>query len=113
VSVNNGEYSYAIDNVPPGQYRVFAGTDSDDDAFLCDAGEACGTYGTLDSPDPVAVNGVDLAGVDFTSEFRVNLGTLDATANGEVDEAASPVSTQLSPDLSPKLTSKQKQRASR
>jgi serine protease len=73
VTVDNGAYSYSINAIPPGQYRVFAGTDSDDDNFLCDDGEACGTYGTLDSPDTVTIDGVDLTEVDFTSEFRVNL----------------------------------------
>jgi serine protease len=106
VSVNNGEYSYVISNVPPGQYRVFAGTDSDDDAFLCDAGEACGTYGTLDSPDPIAVNGVDMTGIDFTSEFRVNLGTLGATASGG-GTAASSATTPI-PIPKTELTSEQK-----
>ena len=36
VNASNGVYPYTITNVPPGQYRIFAGTDADDDAFLCD-----------------------------------------------------------------------------
>jgi serine protease len=89
VGVTNGEYVYAIDNVPPGEYRVFAGTDSDDDNFLCDAGEACGTYGTLDSPDVISVDGMDASDIDFTSEFRVNLSTQAASsaANGSAGGA--------------------------
>jgi serine protease len=82
VSVDNGVYAYSIGGVPPGEYRVFGGTDSDDDSFLCDAGEACGTFGTLDSPSSITVDGVDLTDIDFTSEFRVNLSAFGATANG-------------------------------
>ncbi len=78
-TVAGGVYPYTITNVNPGQYRLFAGSDADDDAFLCDAGEACGTYRTLDTPEVLSVNS-DLTGLDFLSEFRVNLGTLGAQA---------------------------------
>ncbi|MFP6817279.1 MAG: S8 family serine peptidase, partial [Pseudomonadales bacterium] len=87
VTVDNGAYTYSINDIPPGQYRVFAGTDSDDDNFLCDDGEACGTYGTLDSPDSVTIDGVDLTDIDFTSEFRVNLNVQN-TSTGVADQNA-------------------------
>jgi len=102
VSVNNGEYAYSINAIPPGQYRVFAGTDSDNDNFLCDAGEACGTYGTLDSPNLIAVNGVDLTNIDFTSEFRVNLSVQGATTS-RIDARGSTAPMQI-----PIMTQKQK-----
>lgn len=91
VEASSGEYAYRLEGVPPGEYRVFAGTDSDDDAFLCDAGEACGTYGTLDSPSVVTVASEDLSGIDFTSEFRVNLTNLSANADDHDREAADAV----------------------
>ena len=75
LTVDNGVYEFVIGNVPTGQYRLFAGTDSDDDDFLCDTGEACGAYRTLDSPDLLNVNG-DMSGLDFVSGFRTNLSTL-------------------------------------
>jgi len=97
VSASQGEYDYVLTNVPAGQYRLFAGTDADDDAILCDAGEACGAYPTLDSPDFVAVNG-DLDGLDFESGFRATLTatnfsrqsegqTADQSANMRVDKS--------------------------
>jgi len=92
VTASNGEYAYAIDRVPPGRYRVFAGTDSDDDAFLCDAGEACGAYGTLDSPEPIDVDGVDLTGIDFSSEFRVNFSVAGASADASTVPLRGPAS---------------------
>ena len=64
-------------SVAAGQYRIAAGTDSNNDNFLCDAGEACGFYRTLDSPDTIVVNS-DQTDLDFTSGFRVNLFTHDA-----------------------------------
>ncbi len=84
VSATNGTYPFTINNVPFGQYRLFAGTDSDDDSLLCDAGEACGAYTTLDSPDFITVND-DLPGLEFESSFRVNLSI---SAASQADSAA-------------------------
>ncbi|MEM1229624.1 MAG: S8 family serine peptidase, partial [Pseudomonadota bacterium] len=72
VSVTDGEYRFTIPNVPFGQYRVFGGTDSDDDNFLCDDGEACGAFRTLDDPETLSVNG-DLTDIDFTSVLRTSI----------------------------------------
>ena len=72
---NNGEYTFTINNVPAGEYRLFAGTDSDNDDFLCDAGEACGAYPTLDRPERLQVN-ANRSGLVFLSGFRLNLDTI-------------------------------------
>jgi len=72
VEAVNGAYAFAITGVAAGQYRIAAGTDSDNDNFLCDGGEACGFYRTLDSPDTLSING-SRSDLDFTSGFRVNL----------------------------------------
>ena len=72
--VQDGEYPFTITDVPNGQYRLFAGTDSDNDDFLCDAGEACGAFATVFSPDIISVNG-DVDGLTFVSSLRLNLST--------------------------------------
>jgi serine protease len=87
VSVANGRYRFQLDDIPFGQYRLFGGTDSDDDNFLCDAGEACGAFRTLDSPDQISVNG-DLTDLDFVSTFRLNLANLNVRPNGDADAPA-------------------------
>jgi len=79
LTATNGVYDFVIENVPTGQYQLFAGTDSNDDDFLCDTAEACGAYRTLDSPDLLNING-DMSGLDFVSGFRTNLSTLTPTA---------------------------------
>ncbi len=81
VTAEKGSYAYRIAEVPAGQYRIFAGTDSDDDGFLCDAGEACGAYPTLDLPERISVN-EDRSGLDFLSAFRVELTGTSATDLG-------------------------------
>lgn len=86
-TADQGEYPFSFTNVAAGQYRLFAGSDADDDVKLCDAGEACGAYPTLDSPEFIAING-DLTNLDFESGFRVNLVTNNAVAAETGDAAA-------------------------
>ena len=85
---NQGEYPFTITNVPAGPSRLFAGTDADDDALLCDAGEACGAFPTLDAPDFLVVNG-DRSNLEFEAGFRVNLSatTTSAAASSETENS--------------------------
>ncbi len=72
VSAVDGEYDYTFNNVGAGQYWIYAGSDSDNDALICDPGEACGAFRTLDAPEVLNING-DRANLDFISGFPVNL----------------------------------------
>ena len=83
-SAVDGEYAFSITNVSAGTYQLFTGTDSDNDSFLCDGGEACGAYRTLDSPDIIVINS-DRSDLDFVSGFPVNL----FTASGVVESDSS------------------------
>jgi len=73
----NGAYEFNITDVAAGPYQLFAGTDSDNDNFLCDGGEACGAYRTLDSPDIILINS-DRSDLEFVSGFRINLFSTSA-----------------------------------
>lgn len=73
---NNGTYDYTFPGVPFGMYHIRAGSDLDNDDLLCELGEACGAYPTMDiiSQHIVVDGSVDvMTGLDFTSEFSVNL----------------------------------------
>jgi serine protease len=37
---NSGQYQFQFANIAPGSYQLSAGSDSDNDLFICDAGEA-------------------------------------------------------------------------
>jgi serine protease len=51
----NGQYAYSFGGVRAGDYFVVAGSDANNDGFICDAGEACGAYPTLDQPSGITV----------------------------------------------------------
>jgi serine protease len=75
----NGVYTFSIPNVGPGEYQIYAGTDSDNDNFLCDGGEACGAFRVLEFPETLTVDG-SRSGIDFVSGFRANLFNTSAAA---------------------------------
>lgn len=69
ITDSQGNYSYLTPFLPEGEYLFFAGTDRDDDGWICDTGEACGYY-----PDPVWVtNGAPTLGIDFLVANMVNI----------------------------------------
>jgi len=78
VAASNGEYQWTLNDLPSGTYRIVAGSDMDDDNFLCDAGESCGAYRTLDAAEQIEVDPAstpEITGIDFVSEFRAVITT--------------------------------------
>ena len=75
-SGTNGVYEFTFPSVPLGVYHIQAGSDLDKDGVLCETGDACGAYPTLDLiSQHVVVDGssTSLNGLDFTTGFNVNL----------------------------------------
>ena len=74
-------YEYLTPELPGGSYILIAGTDRDDDGSICDLGEACGAWRTIDSREAVNVDG-DQTGVDIPVALDL------ITASGELPLAA-------------------------
>lgn len=72
-----GRYRFNFSNVPAGRYYLYAGTDSDNDLFICDEGEACGAWLNLDQPIVVELDS-NLEDLEFPVEFQVAIPTLQA-----------------------------------
>jgi serine protease len=75
-----GRYALAFRNVPAGDYQLIGGTDSDEDGFVCDAGEACAVYSTPDLPTTIQVRSADIANLNFPTSF--DFATLAASSEG-------------------------------
>jgi serine protease len=74
----NGVYQYTFPGVPFGTYHIRAGSDLDMDSVLCELGDACGAFPTLDIVSrhiTVDETTQSLTGLDFITDFRVNLTT--------------------------------------
>lgn len=65
----NGLYTYTIENLTSGEYQVVAGTDLNADSLICDQGDSCGAFPTLDQTSILTING-DVDNIDFTVSFE-------------------------------------------
>jgi serine protease len=78
----NGEYDFQFNNVSflDGQrLYIIAGTDMDNDGFICDNGEACGAYLSLDQLKAITATDAH-TNLDFTSAIRSGLTNLSTIA---------------------------------
>lgn len=54
-------YAFTLPETPAGTYTIVAGTDRDDDGFICDLEDACGSF-----PEPVTVTaGEERSGIEI------------------------------------------------
>jgi len=84
LNVSNGSYNYTFSNIAAGEYQIVAGSDLDNDGFICDAGEACGGYPTINQLTTITVN-ADNSSLGFTSGFPIaalNTASQANAANG-------------------------------
>jgi serine protease len=75
-SGTNGVYQYTFASVPLGVYHIQAGSDVDNDGLLCEMGDACGAFPTLDIiSQHINVDGsaTSINNLNFTTGFGVNL----------------------------------------
>jgi serine protease len=71
----NGGYTYTFVETPPGAYVIVAGTDLDNDGFICGIGETCGGYPNFNELAEVMVSVDDIAGLDFVAAAVSGLST--------------------------------------
>ena len=76
---SGAEHPFRFTGIPAGEYEIIAGTDTDNDLFICDAGEACGAWLTIDQPIRVRIDS-DTGGLNFPVEYLVSLPTASSTA---------------------------------
>ncbi|MEH6611141.1 MAG: S8 family serine peptidase [Halioglobus sp.] len=76
----NGRYSFNFSSIPGGRYQVIAGTDLDNDLFICDPGEACGSWLTIDQPLAIDLSS-DTENLVFPIEYLVAIPTLSNYTN--------------------------------
>ena len=70
VQAVNGQYQFDFKNLAPGQYEIKAGTDLDDDGYICTSGEACAEYPALGSLQPITVTSNSaVTGLTMTASY--------------------------------------------
>jgi serine protease len=80
-SARDGEYRFKFENIPAGQYEIAAGPDADNDQFICDPGEACGAWLTVDQPILIDLDS-DIDTIEFPIQYQVALPNLASGIQG-------------------------------
>jgi serine protease len=83
IGSNGTNYPFEFTKIPAGEYEIVAGTDADNDFFICDAGEACGAWLTVDQPIRIKLDR-DVTTLDFPVEYLVSLPTITSTEQSGV-----------------------------
>ncbi len=78
-AANRGNYSFNFSSIPPGQYQIVAGSDADNDLLICDPGEACGAWLTVDQPINIELES-DIEDFNFPIEYLVSIPGIASTA---------------------------------
>lgn len=69
VDAENGQYNFGFEVVPAGEYILVAGSDIDNNGFICEAGEACSEYPTNGLPQPIAKGSDPISGLLLTTSY--------------------------------------------
>ncbi|GHD35628.1 S8 family peptidase [Halioglobus pacificus] len=67
-------YRFVFEETATGRYQIAAGTDIDNDLFICDPGEACGAFLTLDQPLTVELDR-DRGDIEVPIEYLIAIPT--------------------------------------
>ena len=70
VSASGGQYNFSFANVEPGDYFLVAGTDVDNNGFICENAEACAEYPVNGLPQVISITNEPLESLRFSTSFR-------------------------------------------
>ena len=70
VTARDGSYSFSFDDIEPGEYFLVAGTDMDNNGFICESGEACAEYPVNGLPEKIVIGEERVTGVTLSTSFR-------------------------------------------
>ncbi len=79
----DGSYRFQFEGVPAGSYFLVGGSDLDDDGEICDPGESCGGYPTIERLQTIEVY-EDMSDIDFGANFDIVLQALNKRNSGSL-----------------------------
>jgi serine protease len=75
-----GQYAYYFDDVPIGDYYIAAGSDINNDTYVCELGESCGFYPSVGEETIVRVDG-DKNDLNFPAGLTPSIGVESTDAD--------------------------------
>lgn len=69
-SYSQGSYRYSIRDVAPGDYILVAGSDLDNNGYICESGEACAEYPRTGAREVITIRDGQMSSRNMTTSFR-------------------------------------------
>ncbi|WP_166264179.1 S8 family serine peptidase [Marinobacter caseinilyticus] len=94
VEATDGRYRFAFPEVAAGRYFLVAGSDTDNNGFICETGEACAEYPVNGLPELISLGEQSVTGVTISTSFR--RPTITAMGLPRIGFEGYPVNTKFS-----------------
>lgn len=82
-----GVYSYNFTDINSGNYTLFAGSDIDNDIFICQTGETCGIYPTIDLATVIELD-EDKTDIDFIVNILSSFNSSSLSINNKLSSGS-------------------------
>lgn len=85
MAATDGSYPFAFSGIAPGEYYLVAGTDNNNDGFICEPGESCGRYFDALGNSSFTVTEEGQLGLDFLVGYELymsGMNTLSSSQSG-------------------------------
>jgi len=79
-NVGNGFYSYQFNAIESADYTLLVGSDIDNDLLICQTGESCGAYPTLNRINTITLDS-DKTNIDFTVDIQSTFSAASLSLN--------------------------------
>lgn len=86
---SDGTLSYQFNNVPSGNYYIYAGSDIDNDQFICQLSENCGGYPILNSTSLIKVTDKNIDNLNFTATILSTIHSITGASLLNADNSSS------------------------
>ena len=92
LNASNAQYSFSFGGIEAGEYYLIAGTDNNNDGFICEPGESCGLYLSTSGSNIFSVSG-DISTLNFEVGYDLYMRGVAANSSlkgipvGPVDSA--------------------------
>ena len=81
LDASGASVNYTFTDVVPGTYELAAGTDMNNDQYICDEGEACTEYPLVGEAAPIDATGGDRSGLNMLTGFRSSPAAAQSTSD--------------------------------
>jgi len=82
VNARGQSVNFRFPSVNPGVYELVAGTDLNNDGYICDDGESCAEYPTFGESEPITITG-ERTGLLLTTGFQTYSSISGASLDGD------------------------------